>query len=132
MAKAAAKLVAQDFGADLTLVEGVSLIGRAPECDLRIESRRISRHHCVLAWTGEALLIRDLGSTNGVLVNGQRVDRGRAQPGDEIAVADLRFVLQLAGRGVTDSLIERLDAPVMLDDFEREGADSQPSLYHLA
>jgi pSer/pThr/pTyr-binding forkhead associated (FHA) protein len=135
MAAAAAKLVAHDLGADLPLPDGVALVGRAPECDLRIETRRISRHHCVLAWVGDGLLIRDLGSTNGVLVNGRRVDSGRAKLGDEIVIADLRFTLALvppAGRNVTDSLIERLEEPVMLEDFEPAGTDSQPSLYNLA
>ena len=132
MAAPAGKLVAHDLGADLPLPAGVALVGRAPECDLRIESRRVSRHHCVLAWTGDGLLIRDLGSTNGVLVNGKRVDNGRASVGDELAIADLRFTLAVAGRGVTDSLIERLDRPLPLEGYDHDEADSKPSLYHLA
>jgi hypothetical protein len=37
------------------------------------------------------VLVRDLGSTNGTRINGRRVAAGRLRPGDELAIADLRY-----------------------------------------
>jgi pSer/pThr/pTyr-binding forkhead associated (FHA) protein len=49
------------------------LIGRAADCDLRIESDCVSTYHCVLLVDEYTLRLRDLGSRNGTLVNGHQV-----------------------------------------------------------
>src|SRR5271163_1070984 len=49
------------------------LIGRAADCDLRLESDFVSNYHCILLLDGYTLQLRDLGSKNGTLVNGCRV-----------------------------------------------------------
>lgn len=51
------------------------LIGRAPECDLRLEDAYVSRHHCLLELVEDEWWLRDLGSRNGTWVGEQRVDR---------------------------------------------------------
>jgi pSer/pThr/pTyr-binding forkhead associated (FHA) protein len=71
----------------------VILIGRHPECDVRIDSPQISRRHCCLALAYDRLTIRDLGSRNGVRVNGQVVDEARLQPGDEVAISQFLYRL---------------------------------------
>jgi len=64
---------------------GMCVIGRHPQCDLRGDSLRLSRHHASAAMEPDgSLLIRDLGSTNGTRVNGQRVMSARIRPGDEV------------------------------------------------
>jgi len=72
------------------------LIGRGADCDLRLGSSEVSRHHCLLRLRGEEVTVSDLGSSNGTYVNGQRV---RSQTlllnGDELRVASFRFVLEL-------------------------------------
>jgi pSer/pThr/pTyr-binding forkhead associated (FHA) protein len=72
------------------------LIGRGPDCDLRLGSSEVSRHHCLLRVRGEEVTVSDLGSSNGTYLNGQRV---RSQAillnGDELRVAAFRFVLEL-------------------------------------
>ncbi len=50
-------------------------IGRGDDTDLRIDDPGISRHHAELRRSGGDVTIVDLGSTNGVVVDGQRVDR---------------------------------------------------------
>jgi pSer/pThr/pTyr-binding forkhead associated (FHA) protein len=40
--------------------------------------------------------VRDLGSTNGTRINGQRVERGRLRPGDEISIGHTRYRLEAA------------------------------------
>jgi pSer/pThr/pTyr-binding forkhead associated (FHA) protein len=64
-------------------------------CDLVIPSDSISKIHCVIAKTDGLLFVRDLGSTNGTRVNGQRITRGAVLPGDELAFASVKFKVYL-------------------------------------
>ena len=72
----------------------VLLIGRHLECDVRIDSPKISRRHCCLAMAYDRVLIRDLGSRNGVRVNGRLVEEIRLHPGDELAIGPILFRLE--------------------------------------
>jgi len=69
----------------------VVLVGRHPECDVRIDLPKVSRRHCCLALAYDRLVIRDLGSRNGLRVNGRVVDEARLQTGDEVALGPLIF-----------------------------------------
>lgn len=61
-------------------------IGRLPGNSIVINDPDISRRHCVIERDGGAYNIYDLGSRNGTLVNGQRVQRTELQPGDVITL----------------------------------------------
>src|SRR5437763_7741272 len=74
-----------DIGKDMTLV------GRKEECDLRLDHKSVSKMHCVIVKTDGLLLLRDLGSTNGTRVNGQRVRRAALLPNDQVAFASFKF-----------------------------------------
>lgn len=69
----------------------VVLVGRHPECDVRIDLPRISRRHCCLALAYDRVLIRDLGSRNGLRLNGRVIDEAQLNPGDEVAIGPLIF-----------------------------------------
>lgn len=56
------------------------VIGRLPSCALRLDSSFVSTTHALIRWNGEQWGIRDLGSTNGTYVNGQRVAVGELVP----------------------------------------------------
>jgi hypothetical protein len=65
------------------------VLGRAPTCDLPVESARASRSHAAVHGDGERFWIRDLGSTNGTFVNGHRITgKYRLSPGDRIGIGD--------------------------------------------
>ena len=66
-------------------------IGRAADNAVVIASPRASRHHAHIRREGAAFVIYDLGSANGTLVNGQRVQRAVLQPGDLIDIGDEVF-----------------------------------------
>src|SRR5690606_27757231 len=57
----------------------------------------LSRHHAKLTPVAEGVMVEDLGSTNGSFVNGQRVQRALARPGDEVGFDRLRFRLVAPG-----------------------------------
>lgn len=75
----------------ISLQRPVILVGRHPECDIRLDLPSISRRHCCLALAYDRLSIRDLGSRHGVWINGLRAEESRLHPGDEIAIGPLLF-----------------------------------------
>ncbi len=73
------------------------LIGRGADCDLRLGSSAVSRHHCLLRVRGDEATVIDLGSSNGTFLNGARVrSQAALHSGDELRLGSFSFVLQLA------------------------------------
>jgi predicted component of type VI protein secretion system len=72
----------------------VQLIGRHPECDIRIDLAKISRRHCCIALVYDRVVVRDLGSRNGVRVNGLLVEEANLRPGDEVAIGPLIYRME--------------------------------------
>src|SRR5215475_1599301 len=87
------RLVAIDEGPDILLDRAMVVVGRHPSCDTRLDSLRVSRQHCCMSQEKGEVTVRDLGSTNGIRINGQRVERGRLRPGDELSIAHIRYRL---------------------------------------
>lgn len=78
------------------LLEGSTvLVGRSKQCDLVLADENVSRRHAEVRREGENWYVVDLGSTNGVVVNGRRVDSTRLTPGDEIAIGTTTLVFEL-------------------------------------
>src|SRR5579864_823613 len=69
-------------------------IGRDKKTNYAISSKQISKEHAEISWSDGQFIIRDLGSTNGTFVNGQRIQETILQNGDIIHVAheEFRFV----------------------------------------
>src|SRR3954452_20380016 len=88
------RFVAIDEGPDITLDRAMVVVGRHPNCDTQLDSLRVSRHHCCMTREHDPVLVRDLGSTNGIWINGTRVQTGRLKPGDELSIAHIRYRLE--------------------------------------
>ena len=69
------------------------LIGRDDGCDIQISSRAISREHCVIERTESGLLLKDLDSSSGTFVDGEKIESMALLSGMEARVgpAILRF-----------------------------------------
>lgn len=78
-------------------LHAATTVGRAGECDLRLEAHSISRLHARLTPQEQGVLVEDLGSANGTWINGRRVLREHAVHGDEIRFDVHRFQLLLPG-----------------------------------
>ncbi len=89
-----ARLVSLDGNPEIPLDASLLLVGRDPRCDARIDSPRVSRVHCYLAPHRGGVAVRDLGSTNGIRINGRRAVAGSLRPGDLLAVAEFRYRLE--------------------------------------
>ncbi len=90
-----AQLIPLDGGTPIEVVRDLSVVGRKEDCDLRFDHKSVSKLHCVLVKTDGLLLLRDLGSTNGTRVNGQRVRRAALMPNDQLAIAGFKFRVYL-------------------------------------
>lgn len=89
-----ARLVALDEGPDIPLDRAMLVVGRHPQCDARLDSIRVSRRHCCMSADADGVMVRDLGSTNGIRINGRRVEMGRLRPGDELSIAHIRYRME--------------------------------------
>jgi pSer/pThr/pTyr-binding forkhead associated (FHA) protein len=94
-----AQLIPADGGPAIELVKDLSIVGRKEGTDVRVDHKSVSKQHCVLVKADGLLLVRDLGSTNGTRVNGQRVRRAALLPNDQVAFASIRFKVFLGPGG---------------------------------
>jgi pSer/pThr/pTyr-binding forkhead associated (FHA) protein len=108
-----AQLQPLDGSPPIEISKDLTLVGRTAECDLRINHRSVSKLHCIIVRTDGLLLLRDLGSTNGTRVNGQRVRRAALLPNDELAVANHKYRIHLgpaqSGQEVQQESTQKLD-----------------------
>ena len=93
-------LIPVEKGRPIVLDKAVVFIGRHPECDVILKSsRKVSRKHCCLAQVESRIVIRDLGSMNGIRLNGRRVKKeATVKLGDEITIGDVNYILKSRGR----------------------------------
>ncbi|WP_164102915.1 FHA domain-containing protein [Candidatus Laterigemmans baculatus] len=130
-------------GKEIAIASEKFLIGRGDDCQLRPKSDSISRRHCVLAVRDGRVLVQDLKSRNGTIVNDKRLPPDRAKvlkPGDILKVGKLEFeivikvpiggpkkpqvrdVKDAATRtveGATDSRFEDVDISSWLDEADQ-------------
>ncbi len=74
-----------------------SVIGRNPDCTIRIPVSEVSRQHCEIASDDTRAVVRDLGSSNGTFVNRAAVAEHRLAAGDVIVVGPATFVVKIDG-----------------------------------
>jgi Protein of unknown function (DUF3662)/FHA domain len=81
-------------GTPYPLSRQVTVLGRGTEADLRIDDPGVSRKHAQISISGDTAVVTDLGSTNGTLVDGQRVGQAALVDGTEIRLGSTTAVFQ--------------------------------------
>ena len=123
-------------GSQIVIDRAVVLVGRASDCDAIIDfSSKISRMHCLLVQVDANYFVRDLGSLNGVRLNGVRVVKeAMLTQGDAVAIGDVEYQFHanvqpaprvalrsdggaVASRTPVDEPIEVVEAEI-IDDVE--------------
>jgi serine phosphatase RsbU (regulator of sigma subunit) len=97
-------------GEKIPILADRTVLGRHPSCDLVIPDSSVSRHHAALIRDGERVLIEDLRSRNGTLVNGRRVVGQRPlSDRHEVSVGEYRMLFRFesrSGSGETPSSVD--------------------------
>ena len=117
---------------DFPIKEGIAVIGRGEECELRVPIGTVSRKHCELTVATPQINIKDLGSSNGTYVNNRRITQTDLKAGDRIAVGPVVFTLQIDGVPEEIQKVET-NVPVEASDSQVEvevaaGADEVAEL----
>ena len=107
MADTVGELVPVGGGDPIPLRRGVLTVGRRDSCDISLKFPNVSGLHCELAYKDAGFWqVRDLGSTNGIKVNGERVLNRPLRPGDEIAIAKRKYKIQYNLTAAGEAAIE--------------------------
>ena len=125
------QLITLGEGPSILLDKPLMLFGRHAECDVQLNSRKVSRRHCCIAQIRDYLVVRDLGSTNGVRINGVRVVEGQLRSGDELTIGNFLYRVMMdqdsnilpkpavnatINTGPDDDLLESSDEPVPIPE----------------
>ncbi len=108
-------------GGDFILIEGDNVLGRGRDCLLLVNDPRLSRHHARFVQHGAVVRVEDLGSRNGVLVNGSRITAPTAlTSGDVVVCGPCRFTCDCDPHG------EPAPRPIPAAPKARESTDTEP------
>lgn len=121
---------------DLEIPEGDFVIGRSPECQLALDDARVSRRHAVLRATPQGVLVEDLGSRNGVSVNGAKiVGQQLCTDGDRVTIGSQEMLIYRGGSGnhrqtltVQGGAHTLAEIPIDAVRAARAGRASQPQM----
>jgi predicted component of type VI protein secretion system len=90
-----AELIPVDGGAPIPITRDVTVVGRREFCDIQVDHPSLSKRHCVLVKTDGLLVIRDLATTNGTKVKGQKIRWAALLPDDRISLGSIKFRVYL-------------------------------------
>jgi hypothetical protein len=74
--------------------QGRVIVGRARDADFRVDDPNVSRRHAAIFWSNGSVMIEDLGSTNGTMVNGYPVSNTVLSSGDVVVMGDCRITVE--------------------------------------
>jgi len=96
-----------DLGKKHNLGQPALTIGRSSKTDIQIDQESVSRSHAKIINTGKAILLRDLGSTNGTYVNDELIDEYVLRDGDFIKIGRTIFKF-LSGNNIENAYHEEI------------------------
>ncbi|HMF12502.1 MAG TPA: FHA domain-containing protein [Gemmataceae bacterium] len=112
------ELVPAGGGDSIPLGRDTLVIGRRDKCDILMPFPNVSGMHCELTFSDGYWIVRDLNSTNGIKVNGQRVMKKLLHPGDELMIGKRKFTINYempAGRRAMEEVEEDIMGQSLLE-----------------
>jgi len=106
------ELVPIGGGDTIPLIRDVLTIGRRESCDIPLRFPNVSGLHAELTFQDGCWYIRDLNSTNGIKVNGMRVQKRPLHPNDEITIAKKRYTIHYNAQ-VGRRALEEIEEDIM-------------------
>jgi len=94
-----------DRGREFPLVSGSNVVGRGRSCDVKLSDPMVSREHVRINVTDHAEVI-DMGSANGLLINGAASERERLQALDQVTIGDTVFTVRVLHQEATAGRVE--------------------------
>ncbi len=111
-------------GDPIPLLHEKLLVGRRSSCDISLKFPNVSSHHCELQLTNGYWHVRDLGSRNGVKVNGEKVETKYLMPGDILHVARHQYEVQYKPAGTGP--VPEEENPFARGLLEKAGLETAP------
>jgi len=96
----------REAGSAFRLDRERTILGRGPGVDRAIDDKSMSRQHAAIEFCGTGFRIRDLGSTNGILLNGAPVQAAELHHGDVVDIGEHRFVVVIEERDAEPEVYE--------------------------
>ncbi len=112
------ELIPVGGGDAIPLIRDKLTLGRRESCDICLRFPNVSGIHCELTFRDGYWLIKDLNSTNGLKINGMRVQQKLLHPGDEITIAKRKFTLSYnmpAGKRALEEIEEDIMSQSLLE-----------------
>jgi hypothetical protein len=122
------ELVPCGGGDPIPLLKAKLLIGRRDSCDISLRFPNVSSHHCQLELINGYWNVKDLGSRNGIKVNGVRCDNKWLLPGDEVSIAKHRY--EMVYTPDTDAPPPADEDPFAIGLLEKAGLARRESQEH--
>jgi adenylate cyclase len=125
------ELIPQGGGDAIPLVRETLTMGRRESCDICLRFPNVSGMHCELIFRQGHWIIRDLGSTNGIKVNGARVPKKVLHPGDTITIAKRTYTIQYTptvGKQALEEILEDNEDLIDVPLLEKAGLVHPPRL----
>jgi predicted component of type VI protein secretion system len=112
-----AELIPENGDAPIPIRRDISVVGRKDFCDVVLEHPTISKRHCILVRTAGLLILRDLGTTNGTKVKGQRVRWAALLPNDRISIGGYKLRVYLGPDHIPSPSEAVAQAPMLQASF---------------
>jgi PAS domain-containing protein len=116
-----------EAGGSWNLQAGENTAGREPENPIHLPSRRVSRRHCVFTVQDGRVFVRDLGSANGVVVEGRRVHEAELQDGQRLQLGDFLLALESPAAAAQPFAPQPVAAQPIAPQHQQQAQAQQPS-----
>ena len=126
------ELIPQGGGDSIPLTRSPLVLGRRDTCDICLQFPNVSGKHCELIFKQGLWIVHDLDSTNGVMVNDDRLDKGAKKllhSGDIVTIAQRSYTIQYTETGRAselDEFGEELDNTMSIPLLEKAGLAHPP------